>query len=360
MSRMSAACMSVIAVLSMARVSRGEELTRLSVHGYLSQAYARSDGHQILGIGEDGTSDYRDLALQFRYQQSPRNVLIVQFSHERLGDSPVAKLKDDVEIDWAFYQRELTEKFSLKVGRIPIPLGIYNESRDAGTTFPFYRPATGVYGEGQYSNETVEGAVLSASIPAFGSWSFDADLYYGEWDFVQEDFETRADVDDAVGGQLWINTPIVGLRFGAGHYRADVSNLLFRPPGTVAVYSGTHASIEADFDRWSVAAEALEVDGDIGAYRSAYVQAGAQVHPRWSIHARVEQSRLYLAAGRVVVNRQIDRDYALAVNYAVAPAVVVKVEGHSNSGLLVEDVPVTITDPPYRTRYAILSLAASF
>jgi hypothetical protein len=75
---------------------------------------------------------------------------------------------------------------------------------------------------------------------------------------------------------------------------------------------------------------------------------------------RGEQSRLLLTAGRVTIDREIDRDYALAINYAIAATVVLKIEAHTNTGLLVEDRPVSITDAGYRTRYAILSVAASF
>lgn len=332
----------------------------MAIHGYLSQAYARSDGHQILGIGDEGTSEYRDLALQFRYEQSPRSTFVIQLSHERLGDSPVSALKDDMELDWAFYERRLTDALAIKVGRIPIPLGIYNESRDAGTTFPFYRPATGFYGEGQYTNETVEGAVLASSFPAMQSWRIEADVYYGQWRFIQEDFQTEAEARDAIGGQVWVNTPIIGLRFGGGFYRATVGNLLYRPDGAKAVYQASHGSVEADFDRWSVALEALEVDADLGRYRSVYAQAGIQLDERWSIHGRLEHSALSLTAGRIVIDRRLDRDLAIGVNYSLAPSVLLKLEGHSNAGLLVEDVDVDITDPDYRTRYAIISLAASF
>lgn len=332
----------------------------LSVHGYLTQAYAQSDGHQILGIGPDGSSDYRDLALQFRYDHGTRNAFVLQLGHERMGDSPLGDSMGDLAVDWAFYQRQLTPRVALKVGRVPIPLGIYNESRNAGTTFPFYRPASGFYGEGQFAHETVEGASITARADLAGGWNGTADVYFGEWKFVQEDFETEAEVDDAVGGQLWLNTPIVGVRFGTGFYRATVTNLLYTPPGTEAIHTGLHGSVEIDFDRWRAAAEARSVDAEVGRYSSAYLQGGFELHPRWSVHARAETSRLDLRGGRIAVDREIDRDLALAINYEIASAVILKLEGHSNVGLLVEDVSVDIGGPAYRTRYFMLSLAASF
>lgn len=32
---------------------------KFTVHGYLTQAFAKSDGDQVLGIGNEGTTDYR-------------------------------------------------------------------------------------------------------------------------------------------------------------------------------------------------------------------------------------------------------------------------------------------------------------
>lgn len=198
-------------------------------------------------------------------------------------------------------------------------------------------------------------------------WSATADVYVGEWSFVQEDSQTKAKAKDAVGGQLWLNTPLVGLRVGTGVYRAAMSHLLDRPAESKTIYTGIHGSIEADLDRWRLAAEARSVDASFGSYSSAYVQGGVDVRPRWSLHARFEVSRMKLDTvgdawisldGRI--DREIDRDIALAVNYEIASAVILKVEGHSNAGLLVEEISVHLSDPAYRTRYVIVSLAASF
>ncbi len=39
---------------------------RLVIHGYLTQAWAKSSEHQLLGIPNDGTFDYRRVALLVR------------------------------------------------------------------------------------------------------------------------------------------------------------------------------------------------------------------------------------------------------------------------------------------------------
>jgi hypothetical protein len=76
----------------------GEE-PKLQIHGFLSQALAATDGNQILGIPEEGTSDYRTAAVQIRYQMAPRDLFVFQLAHERLGESPLAAFRDDVQAE---------------------------------------------------------------------------------------------------------------------------------------------------------------------------------------------------------------------------------------------------------------------
>ena len=125
-----------------------------------------------------------------------------------------------IELDWAFYERRLADNTSIKVGRVQIPLGIFNEIRDVGTILPFYRPPFVMYREGTFTSETVDGVVLSHTFAAESDWSLDFDVYGGEWELVETDFQVEtaepfiARAEDAWGVQLWLNTPLSGLRFG--------------------------------------------------------------------------------------------------------------------------------------------------
>ena len=76
-------------------------LSKLSIHGFLTQAYATAEFSKggptpdevTLGIPEDGTFDYRVLALQFRYDITPEDTMIVQFSSRSLGASPIGLIE---------------------------------------------------------------------------------------------------------------------------------------------------------------------------------------------------------------------------------------------------------------------------
>lgn len=341
----------------LAGVARGEQvpgwLSKLSVHGYLSQAYAVSDDHQIFGIPTRGTADYRDIALQFRYDANRKNSAVVQLRHARFGDS--ARPRDAVELDWAFYQHNVSDRFSVKAGRIPLPLGIFNEAGGAAGGSPFFRPPTEFY-ERRYSSKTLEGALASVSLGDPAGWSFDVDGYAGRWkvDYGQTG---RADARNAWGAQVWANTPWTGVRIGAGAYRCEVEP----PAGVRADYVMLHASAEADLDRWRFATEYLRGNLDTrGRYRAWYAQAGYQFTPRLGVHARGAVARIEVPLNGHSVDADLSEDLGLAINVAVHPNLLFKLEGHTNDGLLTEDRPFDFYASPARTRYLIASITATF
>ena len=354
MHRITTVAAALLITLALEGQQAPEWLSKFSIHGYISQAYAVSEDHQILGIPTDGTTDYRDLALQFRYDQDRKNSFVVQLRQERLGDSK--RSREDVELDWAFYQRNFSDRLSLKAGRIPLPLGIFNEASGAAATSPFFRPPAELY-ERQYTSRTLEGVLTSVSLGAPGGWSFDVDGYFGQWRLDQWNSSERADARNAWGGQAWANTPILGVRVGAGAYRCDVE----RPEGVTTDYVMLHGSVDADLDRWRLAAEYLSGNLDTyGRYRAWYGQVGFEVTPKLSVHARGAVARMKIPINGHSVHPRVSEDLGLSVNYAVHPALLFKIEGHTNEGLLREDIPQSLYDPPQKTRYFIASVVASF
>ncbi len=345
----------LLASASLAAQALPDWTSKISVHGYLTQAYAVSEDHPIFGIPTDGTTDYRDLALQFRYDQDPRSAFVLQVRHQRRGDRENAN-DEDIDLDWAFYQRNLSERLTLKAGRIPLPLGIFNEAGGAGTLSPFYQPPWEFY-DRQYTSRTLEGILGSYRVPAGGGWSFDTDAYFGQWRLEDYDQGEGADASNAWGAQVWANTPIPGVRIGAGAYRCTVE------PSTEAPtdYLMLHGSIDADLDRWRFATEYLSGNLDAyGRYRSWYGQAGYQFTDRLAVHARGSVASVDYPVNGHSIEAHLSEDLALVLDYTVAPSVILKLEGHTNEGYLRDDRPLNLYADPSRTRYLIASIAATF
>ncbi len=346
------ACLLLAAPLAAQRAP--EWLARVSIHGYVNQAYAVSDDHPIFGIPTDGTTDYRDLALQFLYDPNRKHAQVVQLRHQRFGETDTRH--DDVELDWAFYERSLSDRLSLKAGRIPLPLGIFNEAGGAAMTSPFFQPPNEFY-DRRYSSKTLEGVLTSLSLGDAGGWTFDVDGYFGRWQVDQGRGDERADAKNAWGGQVWANTPLPGVRLGAGAYRCDVD----QPAGAPAAYVMLHASVDADLDRWRLATEYMSGNLDRQRrYRAWYAQAGFEVTERLSVHARGSLSRIEVPVNGHSIEARLSEDLGLSINYALHPVVLLKLEGHTNDGLMREDIQRSFRDPPSNTRYLIASVVASF
>jgi hypothetical protein len=324
---------------------------RITFHGFLSQAYAQSDGNQILGISEDGTADYRAAALQIRADVSEQDTFAIQLSHERFGESALQAFQSDVALDWLFYEHRFGES-AVKVGRVQIPFGIYNEVRDVGTLLPFYRPSVNFYGEGAYTSETVDGIVLSHSFDLGGSWHLDGDLHYGNWEFINRSgrFEKRK-VRNSMGVELWLDTPIPGLRIGTGGMRYDV----LEPDGNQ--WYTYHVSMQGEFGRVEANVEYKYIDFEEGTYDAGYAQLGVQVTDKIAVNGQYEYSDLAVDFFR---EGDFDDDVALGINYAFRPDCVLKLEHHWNEGYTPEVPAQNFFAPKLETRYWLASLSTSF
>lgn len=345
-------------------------LSKLQIHGFLTQAYATADfvGDRIpvmgqdpgptfneiaLGIPEDGTFEYWTIALQFRYEVTPRDIMVVQFSSRALGESPIGDLEDEVELDWAFYERRLADHTSLKVGRVQIPLGIFNEIRDVGTILPFYRPPFLFYREGTFTNETVDGVVLSHTFWPESDWSLESDFFVGNWETFELTplGESNATIakDEGYGTQLWLNTPLPSLRLGYGiHWRDRTGGAegVIREPGSTTSFLDWYASIEAAFEKFVLRAEWRQFSADrevspaFGAtdffsnIDNYYIHVGYHFTERFRVYAQYEVSDSSLHAS-VFTNGfdvSLEEDVALAVNYLFGPHLVLKAEHHIVKG----------------------------
>jgi hypothetical protein len=331
--------------------------SRLSIHGYLTQAYAQSDGLTIQGITKDGTWDYIVVALQMRYAITDDDHIIVQVRGRRIGNSLLSD--NDVELDWAYYTHNFGSVIA-KIGKIPLPLGIYNDIRSVGTVLPFFRAPASIYREGA---ETIKGVLLSNRLP-LGRWSLESAVYAGNIDVVVPEFTPAgpflfsSSVSGNYGANVWLNTPITGVRVGA-------SALHFRLPSavgdTVANTSYT-GSVDATFDRFFVRGEYQElllkkvlVGGGDETQHIVYGQAGVKLTDHVSLNVQMEVDD-NSDPGRSYRNSD---DRAIGLNYAVSPNILFKIEGHAVKGYAF-DTYLPTTGPAQKTNYGIASISVSF
>lgn len=358
-------------------------LSKLSVHGFLTQAFARAnfvtiptltlpDGSEVplgpspsqfeatLGIPDgDWTSNYRFVALQFRYDISEKDIFVLQLSSRTLGFSQIQDFEDEIELDWAFYERRLTPDTSLKIGRVQIPFGIYNEVRDVGTVLPFYRPAFVFYKEGSFTSETVDGLLLSHTSFSDSEWSLESNAYLGEWESIQinptaPESSGIVPEDDGYGLQFWLNTPLSDARIGAGlisfEEEEGLETLLALERRDIY-----HASLDAPIGRFTLQAEWLQEKTDLSLvglpltvnHSEWYVLAGVRITDSFHIWGQLESADLSWECPCLVESFGLTQreDIGLSINYFFTPSLVVKAEYHTVDEQVFTFLPSDFTNP---------------
>jgi hypothetical protein len=339
---------------------------RVVVHGYLSQAYVKSDGHQVIGIPDSGSADYRRAALLFRALLTPSDALVLQLAQRRLGESPSMAVEPDVKVDWAFYEHRFGSATRVRVGRMPVPVGLFAETRFVGTLLPFYRAPYNFYQEGSFTSENINGAHVSHTFGSGSVVSVETHAFAGAYTTTEEydGVVSRAKAENVYGGQVWVATPIEGLRFGIGGSKQDIKNTILTGNGRDN-WSFWISSVELARPRYRLLAEysANNLSRAGFSKRNTYVYAGAGITSRLRVNVAYDDGdATYKTRGRVFALPQQFSDAALGLSFAFRPDVVAKAEYHWNEARLVEDMPGAL-DPlarPFKTNYAILSLSASF
>ena len=346
---------------------------RLVVHGYLTQGYATTNDAMLLGIPNDGTFDYRRAALLFRFKGTPNDAFVVQLASRRLGESPINEFTPEVQLDWAFYERRLGDNGTLRIGKAPIPMGISNETRFQGTLLPFYRVPYGFYQEGGFTSETLNGAIFTRKLNPGSVWLLTGSLFAGEFDYLQAASLPATDTSDAafvvgkararnlLGAQLWLQTPLTGLRVGAGAARREDEGPLLEMISGSGATKDLWASVDGNFDRLTIRSEYRRLAfGRGGAvYKTNYEQVGYRILEPLLVTIQRDMTDLFVQSPVGTIKIPYDRDQAIGVAYTFAPNVVGKFEFHDADGFSNEAV-VNFQGPPIENRYIILSASVAF
>jgi hypothetical protein len=368
----------VVTLLSGAAPAAAQDwVEKLSIHGSLNAGAGKSDGLGVLGINKDGTTDYRAVALQVGYKLGDNSRVVVQLLHRALGTSPLKAIEPTLAPVWAFYEHRVGNT-TVKLGRNPLPRGLFNEVRFIGTLLPFYRVGSSVYGE---TLENIDGIVVGHRFDLSGGWGLEATAFGGGFG-IKATLPGANGVsvlqlreEETVGGQIWLRTPIEGLRFGAfaASYQPTPSHTLPEKPDRQLT---TLFSVDGDFARGFARGEYTRFtnpDTPKPVYSAYYLQGGIKVTEKFTIATEYNTAHTYVTLPQPfpAVNLHAIEDIAGGINYAPAANVKFKFELHRQQGYNFDSpVPTFVppTRPPLvmglaprsRSNYAIASVAVSF
>jgi hypothetical protein len=352
-------------VAAIPRAGAAQDAPKILLHGYLTQGWGASSGVPFYGLTSAGSTDFRYAALQMRYTPTTSDQFVVQVNHRRLGRSQITDFESDVNLNWAFYQRAFHNGTAVKFGRMPIPRGIYNELRSVGVVLPMYRPPVVMYDEGAYYSETIDGASVSHTFAESSPWNVEAHGYVGGWRSLAYDTWSpeysisRVRAENAIGAQVWLNTPVDGVRFGAAAQRHDDK---WESDGTLTELREYHLSFDATRERGFFRTEAqLQNYGGSDKLYTVYAQMNVKPTSRIGVTAEVQRSRdtdVQYGDGTLPSSFEWHRSDGVGASYAFAPSLIFKLEHHWDRGIQVERPANPITPPSFR--YVIASLSASF
>ncbi len=357
--------------------AQGELADRLSVHGSINMAYGKSDGLPAFGIDKDGTSSYRAVALQFGYQIDDNDRVVTQFLHRRNGNSPLNTVEPDFAPIWAFYEHKFDNGVKVKLGRTPLPRGLFNEVRFVGTLLPFYRVGRAVYGE---TLEQLDGVVVSKPFD-LGGYRLETHAFAGGFDLrAQLVGPSGASVftqrmENSVGTQLWLHTPVDGLKVG-GYAHSYLGTPHYTRPDSLRGDRSTTWMLSGEYakPRAFVRGEYTQFlqSGDRN-YLGWYAQAGVKPVEKLTVAAEYQEAnfRVELPAPIPAVEVPMSKELTIGLTWHRSANVSFKLEGHRVTGYDFDTAVPTIippSAPPFiatlapasKTNYLLASVAVAF
>ena len=236
----------ILAVLSFGLILQGSQLsawafdlgTKMRINGFLSQGYIKSQDNNFFGESKDGSFQINEFGLTLNGELTDNLRVGLQLLSRDLG----AEGNNKVNIDWGMADYRWRDWLGVRLGKVKLPIGLYNQGRDSD----FLRPA--VFLPQSIYDENKRNLVVAATGGSlYGNLSFgnggdlEYQAYYGEVNFPEDSGQAlgmrtlaenmlrrsrsgtkvvafEADNRYVYGGSLIYSPPVEGLRLGVSYF----------------------------------------------------------------------------------------------------------------------------------------------
>jgi len=361
----------VLVISSTAAVSAAETWHDVQFGGFISQGFLASSANDYLGNTSNGTFDFREYALNASYAKGAWRIGAQAFG-QKLGDYG----NDKIKLDWAMVDYQPWQWLGFRAGRVKLPRGLYNEALDLDSVRPFILLPQSIYDNRLRDfNASFDGAMAYGNISLQRFGSLDYRIYYGDTpmsvksgasDFFNTDSSfpnLTIGINSLIGGTLFWNTPVNGLR--AGYSETTFKNLdalrrVVVPSAQInkpyfknaEEYHHHQFSIEYTRGDWVFAAEAareytrykIGVPGESTTqsatlyvdYKSDlfYISVARRINTWLELGSYCSVSREYFRHNTSVSIPPAlkQKDYALSARFDLNEHVIFKLEGHYMDG----------------------------
>jgi hypothetical protein len=335
---------------------------RYQIQGFAAQGLIGSTNNNFFGDSRDGVStEFTEAGLHGTWQ--PLNTLRLsgQVLYRRAGESDQDGLRVDyAQADWQFYQTEATQ-FGIKFGKVKLPYGLYNETRDV----PFTRPGI-LLPQSVYLDSSRDlllaapGAFLhGASVQKYGAvdflvgWvrpGFDSESV--EYVFLENSQPGRLKGTGAIGARLRWDTPSdTTLMLTYADAKADYvpGSPDFLPAGKIR-FRNLLATVQQRLDTLTLTAEYGEPRGNLTfeglpdsgrTVQAFYLQGEWRFQPTWELMLRHDviyrdkhdkNGRQFQAATGLPAHGMYARDWTLGLRWDATPNLMLRAEYHHVNG----------------------------
>ncbi len=245
---------SVVAGLSAGVAIHAEamDISELYISGFVSQGYVNTSENDFrLPNATEGTFDFNEAAIAVSVMPSPRFRVGIQFTARDFGDNG----NNQVMLDWGYGDFRWRDELGIRAGKVKVTWGLFNHLRDLDFARTSIFLPHSVYNEDLRDFAlAVQGASIYGNACGGETGNLDYEVYAGaynvpdpdqglwntEWRYAGQQIAAAFEGMDgiagarfggvlepsvhfpwAIGGSLFWNTPVVGLRVGTSWIRTE-------------------------------------------------------------------------------------------------------------------------------------------
>jgi len=296
-----------------------ELLDNVQVHGFASQAMIFTSGNNMFGPSISNPSfAFTELGINGSWSPLPKLRLSMQVLSRRAGDwhngSPVI---DFGLIDYSFDFKN-DYKLGIRAGRVRLPYGLYNDTRDVAFTRPSILLPQSIYFEGTRDvTISADGLMVygesrkpwgNLTLELFGGYPRSDDKE-AQYSFLFEQLPGRLEPNPSFSGRLNYETYDGSLRlalsgvYTSSRYKSKYPLYNYEPLGGTISFAPMILSAQYNTEKWTFTSEyslnffqrsglginQFGINRDFTYFgQSYYFQAAYRFAPQWELMARYD------------------------------------------------------------------------
>jgi hypothetical protein len=338
--------------------------SRIQIQGFAAQALIGTSHNNFFGDSQnDVSSEFTEAGLHGAWQVRDNLRVSGQLLYRRAGDTDTDNLRlDYAHADWRLHQSD-SHQIGARLGKVKIPYGLYNETRDVPFTRPGILLPQSVYFDNSRSLVlAAPGAFLyGGGVHDWGSteWSVggiqpDFDSSAVEYNFLGNDLPGKLDGRRALGARFrWDSPGDTTLALTYADAQADYAPGALDPFGAGTVdFRNLMLSVQQRFNTLTLTAEygrpkirlagfGLALPDSVSPTETFYAQGEWRFAPDWELLVRHDvfyrsrkdrNGRAFEAATGLPAHGNYAHDTTLGLRWDATPSLMLRGEYHRVNG----------------------------